>query len=137
MRFTMCFILLSGALSILTSCASTGRSSNIEITENIIEPTKENISYLNLGEYLKRVPGINVQKNGTDYEINIRSTFRLSGSTEPLFVVNKVPLASYNQAAAVVDPMEIDRVEVIRDVAGSNAYGMRGANGVIVIFLKN
>ncbi len=131
---TLCFLL--GLVLIAASCAAPGRTASRQTDSNEVNPTKENISYLNLGEYLKRVPGVNVRNVGNTYSINIRSSFRLSGSTEPLFVVNSIPLASYDQAAALVNPMEIERVQVLKDVASSNVYGLRGGNGVIVIHLK-
>lgn len=52
--------------------------------------------------------------------------------TQPLVVVDGLPGLALNS----VDPQDIASIEVIRDVASLAEYGMRGANGVIVIQTK-
>lgn len=130
--FSLCALFAAS----IFSCAAPNRTSSRSTGSNVVDPSRENITYQNLGEYLKRVPGVNVRQMGNTYAVNVRSNFRLSGTTEPLFVVNSVPLNNYDQAAAVVNPMDISRVQVIKDVATTSLYGLRGANGVIVIYLK-
>ncbi len=124
------------SLIIISACNSTNKTAKSDISTNTVDPARENISYQDLGEYLKRVPGVMVQKSGDTYRVNVRGSARMTGDTEPLFVINNVPVGDYAQAAALVDPMDIDRVRVIKDVASTSAYGMRGAFGVIVIYLK-
>jgi TonB-dependent SusC/RagA subfamily outer membrane receptor len=58
-------------------------------------------------------------------------------SNEPLVVVDDVPM-QINDGATLraINPRDIASIEVIKDPAGLALYGVRGANGVIVIRTK-
>jgi TonB-dependent SusC/RagA subfamily outer membrane receptor len=124
-------ILISGLLG---ACASTDYNKNGYQSNNNSGQVADN--YRDLGEYLRGISGVQVSKTGSGYSILVRGTVSNAGSTEPLFVVDKTPVGGYDQAAAVVDPNNIRRVEVLKDVASTTAYGMRGANGVIIIHMN-
>jgi TonB-dependent SusC/RagA subfamily outer membrane receptor len=84
-------------------------------------------SYNNIYEMIRgEVPGVSV--NGTS--IMIRSTSTVNGSTEPLFVVDGVPVNTIDNIA----PQEVRSISILK---GSSAaiYGSRGSNGVIIINL--
>lgn len=84
-------------------------------------------SYNNIYEMIRGVvPGVTV--NGTS--IMIRSATTVNGSTEPLFVVDGVPVNT-------IDNIEPQMVRSISILKGSSAaiYGSRGSNGVIIINL--
>lgn len=53
-------------------------------------------------------------------------------NTEPLIVVDGFPGVALN----TLDPQDIESITVIKDAASLAAYGMRGANGVILISSK-
>jgi TonB-dependent SusC/RagA subfamily outer membrane receptor len=76
-----------------------------------------------------------------------RQSLRIRGGTpslrgappqEPLIVVDGVPIADEGLAAALagLTPDDIRQVDVLKDVASTSIYGMRGANGVILITTK-
>ncbi len=46
-------------------------------------------------------------------------------------------MGSYASAYSALDPINIKRVTVLSDAASTGIYGVRGANGVIIITLKN
>lgn len=53
---------------------------------------------------------------------------------EPLFIVNgKI---AGNDVMKVIAPADIDKLEVLKGAASAAIYGIRGANGVIVVTLK-
>jgi len=84
-------------------------------------------SYKNIYDMIRgEVPGVNV--NGTS--IMIRSTTTLNGSTEPLFVVDGVPVFTIDN----IQPLDVRSISILK---GSSAaiYGSRGSNGVIIINL--
>ena len=84
-------------------------------------------SYNNIYEMIRgEVPGVSV--NGTS--IMIRSTSTVNGSTEPLFVVDGVPVNTIDN----IVPQEVRSISILK---GSSAaiYGSRGSNGVIIINL--
>src|SRR5262245_25507864 len=64
--------------------------------------------------------------------ITIRGQSTLLGEQEPLVVVNGIPLAA-GANLSVIDRHDIASIDVVKDAAGTALYGLRGANGVIVI----
>lgn len=117
-------------IGLFASCASTRSAQDIKT------PSELSTTYLELADYLRRVPGLLVTKRGTNYSVLVRGISSISGSNEPLYVIDRNQVGSYDQAASMVDPNDIARVEVLKDVASTTAYGMRGANGVIIIHTK-
>ena len=69
--------------------------------------------------------------------IRIRGTTTVSGNTAPLYVIDDVPIQpGPNGALAGINPYDIASIEVVKDVTGTAMYGIRGANGVIIIKTK-
>lgn len=87
---------------------------------------------------LARVSGLTLVRAPDGRSVlTLRGTTTFLGDDEPLVVVNGIalgPNASGNLAA--IDVHDIETVQVIRDAAGTAAYGVRGANGVILIQTK-
>ena len=55
------------------------------------------------------------------------------GNSAPLVVIDGVPGGNLN----ILNPSDIASISVLKDAASSSIYGVRGANGVIVITTKN
>jgi len=92
---------------------------------------------LSLADYLRRVPGVQVQGSGDNVKVLIRGVSTTTGSTDPLYIIDRTPIGnSYAQVSSMVDVNQIRRVEVLKDAASTSFYGMRGSNGVIIIRLK-
>jgi TonB-dependent SusC/RagA subfamily outer membrane receptor len=72
------------------------------------------------------VPG--VQVNGTS--IMIRGATTINSGTEPLFVVDGVPVMTVDN----IQPQMVKSIQVLKGSAAS-IYGSRGSNGVIIINL--
>jgi TonB-dependent SusC/RagA subfamily outer membrane receptor len=54
-----------------------------------------------------------------------------------LYVVDGVPIQPGPGGSLVgIDPYDIESIEVLKDPADTALYGMRGANGVIVVKTK-
>lgn len=85
-------------------------------------------------------------------KIKIRSTVTLNGNTDPLWVLDGIPLEGndipsdwsskenidnlYNMSIAGLNPADIEDITVLKDAAATAIYGARAANGVIVITTK-
>ena len=69
-------------------------------------------------------------KEFTGYNINIRNATSNYASTAPLWVVD----GSESTIPPNLTVMEVESVEVLKDGGG---YGTRGANGVIIVRLRN
>lgn len=78
---------------------------------------------------------IGVQRSGEpgydNSDIWIRGIASFSGSTNPLVLVDGIE-RSLND----IDPAEIESFSVLKDASASAVYGVRGANGVIIINTK-
>ena len=87
---------------------------------------------------LAHVPGLTVTAAPDGHAVlHLRGTTTLLGDEEPLIVVNGLPLgpsASGNLSA--INPQDIESIQVLRDAATTSIYGIRGANGVILIRTK-
>jgi TonB-dependent SusC/RagA subfamily outer membrane receptor len=67
----------------------------------------------------------------------MRGTGSFYGSTEPLIVIDGIPLAAgHGGRLAGINPYYIESIEVLRHPPGTTQYGVRGANGVILIKTK-
>ena len=76
-------------------------------------------------------------RNATSIFIRGRSTFNAGGS-DPLIVIDGVEQASeqaYSQLNSM-DPNEIAAVSILKDASSTAVYGIRGANGVIIVTTK-
>ncbi len=87
---------------------------------------------------LNRVPGLTLTRGANGRPIlHLRGESTILGEEEPLVVVDGIPLGP-NPAGnlAAIDPHDIATVQVLRDAAATAVYGIRGANGVIIIRTK-
>ncbi len=91
---------------------------------------------------------------GTQSKIRIRGTSNLSGNSNPLWVVDGVPLQSDTPALTSeqlatggfddifvngiggLNPNDIESITVLKDAAAAAIYGSRASNGVIVVTTK-
>lgn len=89
---------------------------------------------------------------GAASKIKIRSTVTLNGNTDPLWVLDGMPLEGndipkdwsskesvdnlYNMSIAGLNPWDIEDITVLKDAAATAIYGARAANGVIIITTK-
>ena len=59
------------------------------------------------------------------------------GNNEPLYVIDGMPIQpGPNGSLTGINPYDIESIKVLKDAADTAIYGMRGANGVILIKLK-
>jgi TonB-dependent SusC/RagA subfamily outer membrane receptor len=85
-----------------------------------------------------RFPGVTVTRTADGgVSVRIRGTTSIRGSNEPLYVIDGVEIQPGPGGSLVgINPNDIASIEVIKDPAGEAMYGVRGANGVIVITTK-
>ena len=74
------------------------------------------------------------ERPGTVGSIKIRGTRSLNASSEPLYVVDGVPLQSGGIEA--LNPRDIESIDILKDASSTAIYGSRGANGVVLITTK-
>ena len=85
-----------------------------------------------------RFPGVMVTRapDGS-VSVRIRGTTSIRGSSEPLYVIDGVEIQPGPGGSLTgINPHDIATIEVVKDPAGEAMYGVRGANGVIIIKTK-
>ena len=85
------------------------------------------------------VPGINVADRSANpgdlAQISIRAIGSLSAGYEPLWVIDGFPTDQRN--AQMLNPADIESIDVLKDASATAIYGSRGANGVIIVTTKS
>lgn len=85
-----------------------------------------------------KVPGLIVSRasDGT-LLLRIRTQSSIMANTEPMVIVDGTPvLLGPGGGLSGLNPRDIASIEVIKDVSRLAMYGVRGANGVIVVKTK-
>lgn len=99
-----------------------------------------------------RIPGVQVTATsgqaGSTSSIRVRGIGSMNASSDPLYVIDGVPVVSGNagqmngqinsssNVMSTLNPADIESITVLKDAAASALYGSRAANGVIVITTK-
>lgn len=127
----------------LMACASNKQNASSPDAVTLANPntvTPTNNPSLSLADYLKRLPGVQVQENGGargGTTVMIRGNNTMSDQREPLFIVNGVNVGfGYENVEPLVAVTDIVNVQVLKAGQETAAYGMQGSNGVIIIRTK-
>ncbi|MDT0690381.1 TonB-dependent receptor [Salegentibacter sp. F188] len=92
-----------------------------------------------------RAAGVQIQQNsgapGASSSIRIRGISSITGSNEPIFVIDGVIVDSNTgqtgqNAFASINPSDIVSIDILKDASATAIYGSRAANGVILITTK-
>jgi TonB-dependent starch-binding outer membrane protein SusC len=95
--------------------------------------------------------GVQVSHNsgtpGGEMSVRIRGITSISGSNQPLYVIDGIPIITgdYAQvgyegqginALSDLNPNDIESISVLKDAAAASIYGARASNGVVIITTK-
>lgn len=80
-----------------------------------------------------KIPGLVTYDNGNGSQMTIRGTGSFEAATNPLVVVDGLPIEGSIES---VNPYDIENITVLKDAAAAAIYGARASNGVIVITTK-
>lgn len=121
---------------------------NTDIIENTVSSTFDN--------FLQgAVPGVNVTTNsqpGAQSSVRIRGGNSINAKNDPLYVIDGfiyykeggsldtnakgTKIEGGVSPLALINPSDIESIEVLKDVSATAIYGSRGANGVIIVNTK-
>jgi TonB-dependent starch-binding outer membrane protein SusC len=89
-------------------------------------------------EILKdRVAGVTVTQGQGGLVVRIRGVSSFYGNNDPLYVLDDVPITpGPGGFLRGISPYDIESINVLKDPADTALYGVRGANGVILIRTK-
>jgi len=135
---------------LLTGSVSSVKSADIE-KQPVSNP---------LGALEGRVPGLLITQNsgvsGSSYKVQLNGQSSLLQGADPFFVIDGVPFAPGNSSISqvpsaagfssttangispfsLINPNDIESIEILKDADATAIYGSRGANGVILITTK-
>ncbi|WP_297904219.1 TonB-dependent receptor [uncultured Parabacteroides sp.] len=95
-------------------------------SDDILTTKNENVENMLSG----KIPGVRVvQKSSEPGSFN--NTFQIRGMGNPLIIVDGVPRENMNR----IDANEIENISILKD-ASAAIYGVRAANGVVLITTK-
>lgn len=84
-----------------------------------------------------RLPGVQVTSTdgapGSEIVIRVRGGGSLTGSNNPLYIIDGFRVNSLNDVA----PADIASIDILKDAATTAIYGAAGANGVVIITTKS
>lgn len=95
-----------------------------------------------------KAAGVFIQSNngklGQGIQVRVRGTSSLSAGSQPLYVVDGIPIISDNLSgtSAGTNPLadinfnDVASIEVLKDASAAAIYGARASNGVIIITTK-
>jgi len=85
------------------------------------------------------VPGVWITRTAEGgIAIRIRGQTSINANTSPLYVIDGLPVEAGPGGALVgINPHDIESIEVLKDAQSLSFYGVRGANGVILIKTKH
>jgi TonB-dependent starch-binding outer membrane protein SusC len=110
----------------------TGTSSDTHV-----EGDRASQSFSRIEELIEgRAPGVRVIRHQDgSFRLRIRGISSPSGRNDPLVVIDGTPTSEFRPGSALasLNPQDVVRIDVLKDAASTAFYGMRGANGVIVI----
>lgn len=116
-------------------------------------PELELLSTTTFQDRIQGSPGVLVTSldgaPGAGFDIRVRGQGSISAGSEPLYVMDGIPLWNSADANTEVDnggrtanalaslnPNDIESIVVLKDAASTAIYGSRGANGVVLITTK-
>lgn len=139
-HITRILLPLGLTVALFGSCKSAQRTGNDPSTPRA-DVTSEDIQRApgqSVEEILKgRVAGVTVMRTEGGIAVRIRGATSIYGNNEPLYVLDGIAIQpGPGGSLQGIDPYDIESIEVLKDPADTALYGMRGANGVIVIKTK-
>ena len=101
------------------------------------EELTKNQSFSALENLRGKVSGVNIFSNSSQpgaysNRVVIRGMATINSSSDPLYVVDGVVMENFD----LVNPNDIESMEVLKDASAAAIYGARGANGVIMVTTK-
>ncbi len=119
---------------------TTGAIASIKAAELLQTPV------VNVAQGLQaRVAGVQITQNsgapGGNVSVRIRGTNSINGSAEPLYVIDGIQISNGGginniSPLSLINPNDIERIEVLKDASATAIYGARAANGVVLLTTK-
>lgn len=101
-----------------------------------------------------RTPGLQITQSqglaGAPFSVRIRGQNSIAAGNEPLYIIDGIPYDSKSMSHqyvsqnfrgdlspfSLINPTDIESIEILKDADATAIYGSRGANGVLLISTK-
>ncbi|MCR4032293.1 MULTISPECIES: SusC/RagA family TonB-linked outer membrane protein [Flavobacterium] len=126
----------------------------------------ENLKMASFDQMMQgKAAGVVVNSNsgepGSNVSVRIRGVSSLTGTNEPLYVIDGVPISGdarnsstsgrnaqgnsnfsnngniTQSPLALINPNDIESIDILKDASATAIYGSRGANGVVIVTTKS
>ncbi len=119
------------------------------VKSDVLDPSSSTSNFSTLLQ--GQAAGVSVQTSsgrlGAGAQINVRGLSSISAGTGPLWIIDGVPIitsasttddryTSGLSTMALINQVDIESIEVLKDAAATAIYGSRGSNGVILVTTK-
>jgi hypothetical protein len=111
--------------------ASESNARNSKISEQQLAYTSGTVVQKMQGQAAGVVVGNDNSPGGVP-KVRIRGITSVNSNSNPLYIVDDVPINNISS----INPDDIASVEVLKDASATAFYGVRGANGVVIIKTK-
>ncbi|MEI9947390.1 MAG: TonB-dependent receptor [Chitinophagaceae bacterium] len=137
---------------------SVKRSNVTSSISSVSEKDIKNLPVAGIDQAIQgKVAGVTVTNNGGQpgggVSVRIRGITTVSGTNEPLYVIDGVPFSAQNNTLSqqylgggagstaqsvlsTLNPNDIASIDILKDASAQAIYGSRGANGVVIINTK-
>ncbi|PTX21250.1 TonB-linked SusC/RagA family outer membrane protein [Pontibacter mucosus] len=108
----------------------TGSIASVKSEELVRQASQNPVSSLQ-----GKVAGVNITNTGqpgASPQIRIRGTGSALGSADPLYVVD----GTFVDNLSFLNPADIESIEILKDASSAAIYGVRAANGVVLVTTK-
>ncbi len=110
----------------LTGSISTINSKDL-VNKNVINSTSL-LQNMAAGVQVSQSTG----KPGENVRVRVRGAASLTGSNEPLYVIDGIPMDDSSPLNGI-SPMDIESIDILKDASATAIYGSRAANGVVLV----
>lgn len=115
-----------------------------EFEDNVVVSVGQALQGRAAGVFVTEASG----EPGAGVSVNIRGLNSLTGDSQPLYILDGIPLSLDTQASgdqffsgtnplASLNPNDIESIEILKDASATAIYGSRASNGVIIITTKS
>ena len=114
--------------------------SSKEVGNQPVQSFEQSIQGKAAGVFIESSSG----KLGQGIRVRVRGVSSISGDTQPLYVVDGIPVLADNLSStsaatnpiADINPNDIESISVLKDASASAIYGSRATNGVVIVTTK-
>lgn len=132
--------MLALVVASVAGCASsrTGKDDRDRAPDTVEAEDLEGRYIARVEEMLRgQVAGVQVRNAPQGLIIRIRGASSVYADSDPLFVIDGLPIQlGADGALTGVNPEDVASIRVLKNVSDTAIYGVRGANGVILITTK-